>query len=463
MKQRTDGRFLSLLYISVIVLFFLNSCSSVSTRTAHFKAIESKIAQNDFASAIRELEASKNRFYQAKDRVLYYLDLGMLYHYNRDYQKSVQYLTEAENAIDDLFTRSISRAAASLMLNDNVLEYPGEDYEDIYTNVFKAINFLQMDEFDKAFVEIRRINDKLNVLEDKYKDLVQSYQQAEEAEIDFRTGTSRFHNSILGRYLSMLIYRTEGSMDAARIDYNYIRDGWQQQSHIYNFPKPDLANHLIISDKAKVNFISFIGKAPYKRAFERRITTFENHLIVSGNEPYEFVDTIYWPGLSKDYHFKFSLPFMRRRDSQVTRIRIYVNNSRVAELEKIEDIGNIAIETFNVKAPLTYLKSVTRSVVKGLLAERAKREMQARTGAIEGFLLRVATDIAVDISENADLRAARFFPAEAHIGEIELEPGLYDIRIEYLNRYNSILLRDIKEQYEVKAGELNLINSFYLN
>ncbi len=447
----------------IAAFIFLSSCSSVTSRTSRFQPIETKVQQQDYKSAVSELETSRSRYYQAKDRVLFYLDLGMLHHYSGKYEKSNEYLTEAEYAIDDLFTKSVSRAAASLMLNDNVLEYPGEDYEDIYTNIFKAINFLKLDEFDKAFVEIRRINEKLNILEDKYKDLVESYQQADEAQIDLKTGTSRFHNSILGRYLSLLIYRTEGRMDAARIDYNYIVDGWQQQSHIYNFPKPDLSSHLETGSKAKVNFISFVGRAPYKKAFERRITTFENYLIVSGNEPYEFADTIYWPGLSKDYHFKFSLPFMQRRDSEVTKISVYVDNSKVIDLEKLEDIGNIAVETFNVKAPLIYLKSVTRSVVKGLLAEKAKSEMQSRTGPVEGFLLRVATDVAVDLSENADLRIARFFPGKALIGEIELAEGVYDIRVNHYNRYGSVVLTDRYDQFEVRKDRLNLINSFYLN
>jgi hypothetical protein len=200
----------SLIILIVTASLLLNSCSSLFTQTAHFQAIEEKIGEQDFASAANQLASYKNKHYKAKDRVLFYLDMGLLHHYNRDYSKSVEYLTEAEDAIDFLFTKSVSRGAASLLLNDNVLEYSGEDYEDIYINVFKAINFIKLDEFDKAFVEIRRLNEKLNVLEDKYRDLARSLQQAEEAEIDFEPGSNRFHNSILGRYLSMLIYRSEG-------------------------------------------------------------------------------------------------------------------------------------------------------------------------------------------------------------------------------------------------------------
>ena len=452
-----------LLWCLAVAALILISCASIATRTTHFATIESHIKQHDFITAARELETSKNRYYQAKDRVLYYLDVGMLYHYSGDYEKSNQYLTEAENAIDDLFTRSISRAAASLLLNDNVLDYAGEDYEDIYINIFKAINFLHLAEFDKALVEIRRINDKLNVLEDKYRELANSYQQADEAKVNFTAGSSRFHNSILGRYLSMLLYRTEGRKDAVRIDYNYILDGWNQQSHIYNFSRPDFSSQIDMTSKARINFLSFTGRAPVKKAHDRRITTFDNFLIVSGNTPEPFADTIPWPGLNKDYHFKFSIPFMERRYSQITQVRVLINDNRVAVLEKIEDIGNVAVETFSVKAPLLYLKSVTRSVVKGLLAESAKSKVESRTDSIGSFLFRVATDIAVDISENADLRATRFFPGEALIGEVEVDPGIYDIRVDYYNRYGTMIFQDKFDNFEVKRNQLNLVHSFYLN
>jgi len=95
--------------------------------------------------------------------------MGMLYHYDGDYVKSNEFLTEAEYAIEDLYTKSVGKAVASMLLNDNALDYFGEDYEDIYLNIFKALNYFHMNKSEDAFVEIRRVNNKLNLLEDKYK------------------------------------------------------------------------------------------------------------------------------------------------------------------------------------------------------------------------------------------------------------------------------------------------------
>jgi len=155
-----------------IVIFFtliLVSCSSISTDKQHYASINQRLAANDFEGAIKVLEETKNIYYSKKDRVLYYLDLGLLYHYAKQYQKSNEMLSKAENAIKELYTKSISKVLASMILNDNTLDYSGEDYEDIYINVIKALNYINLNEREEAFVEIRKINEKLNFLEDKYK------------------------------------------------------------------------------------------------------------------------------------------------------------------------------------------------------------------------------------------------------------------------------------------------------
>ena len=83
------------------------------------------------SAAIQKLHDNKK--YKEKDRVLYYLNQGMLQHYLGNYEQSNNLLTTAERAMEDLYTRSVSRAGASLLLNDNVLEYDGEDYELLFT------------------------------------------------------------------------------------------------------------------------------------------------------------------------------------------------------------------------------------------------------------------------------------------------------------------------------------------
>jgi hypothetical protein len=457
--------------VALCLLVSLMGCAGMRSHKQPFAEIEEKIGQGNYAAALAQVEAGKNKFYQEKDRVLYFLDAGMLLHYNANYTQSNEYLTQAEYAIEELFTKSISRGAASVMLNDNVLEYAGEDYEDVYLNLFKAINFLEIGQFDAAFVEVRRINNKLNVLSDRYDQLAGEYNTAEEAEVEFKPGESRFHNSALARYMSMLMYRTEGNIDAARIDRNLISQAFETQAQLYNFSKPELDSHLSFTEQAKLNVMAFTGRGPDKKARTLYIHTEKDHIIIattaevpSGRQDLATLDVIRWPGVSEGYHFKFQLPVMELRSSNIDRIRVVVDNNRRFELQKMENIERIAEDMFRRKEPLIYLKTITRAVVKGLLSEKAKGEMTSRIdNPLLAFAARMATDVAVDATENADLRISRFFPAYAYVGEIDLQPGVYDIRVDYLNRFGGIVHSENYANFQVRRNGLNFIPTFHLN
>jgi len=157
--------------VQLTIIIIIVSCSSTKTNVSQYKEIDKNIYLGNYQAAISQIESSKEKVYKEKDKVLYYLNLGILYHYADEYEKSNELLTKAEFAIEDLFTKSASKIATSILLNDNALDYSGEDYEDIYLNIFKALNYIKLNETDASFVEINRINLKLNKLDDKYKDL----------------------------------------------------------------------------------------------------------------------------------------------------------------------------------------------------------------------------------------------------------------------------------------------------
>jgi len=454
-----------------IVTLFAISCASTKSSKAQFVGIDEKLISRDYKGALDQIEAAKDKFYKKKEKALYYVDTGMLHHYNGDFEKSNTLLSKAETAFDELYTKSIARGAASMLLNDNVLEYSGEDYEDIYLNVFKALNYVELDAFDDAFVEIRKINEKLSLLEQKHKKMAKQYNKSEKKKKNFESGTNKFHNSALGRYLSMLLYRAEGKMDDARIDKDKIDEAWQLQSHIYNFSKPRFHNYLISSDKAKINVISFTGRAPDKKANTLYIHTEKDILIIAttkenpkGKQNLETFNPIPWDDMKEGYHFKFQLPFIKKRESTIGRIEVIIDDDIAVDLQQIEDIEKVALETFKIKEPIIYLKTITRTVIKGLFAAKRKEEMENKIdNKLLGFAARLATDALVDATENADLRISRFFPAKTSITEIEVTPGIHNIKVKYYSKNGSVLFIDDLGDKDITRSGLNLFESFYLN
>jgi len=69
------------------------------------------------------------------------MEAGLLYHLAGRYAESNRFLENAEWISDELYTRSISKEAATLVTSDNILPYRGEYYEYLFTNYYKLLNY----------------------------------------------------------------------------------------------------------------------------------------------------------------------------------------------------------------------------------------------------------------------------------------------------------------------------------
>jgi hypothetical protein len=154
---------------------------------------------------------------------------------------------------------------------------------------------------------------------------------------------------------------------------------------------------------------------------------------------------------------------MERRPSRVKSITVEVSGETKERLQRLESLENVAVETFSIKKPLIYLKTVLRAVFKGLAAEKAKQDMTENMGEGLALFTRIAADLMVDSTENADLRVSRFFPAEAAVAEIHLEEGTYDVRILYRGPGGRLLHTDERKGVRIESGRLNVVESAYLN
>ena len=115
--------FLVFLLASVLLL---TSCA-----TADFSNVELSVFREDYEGARKTIEGKKDALYTENDKVLYNLDAGLLSHYAGDWNQSNQNLAQAEGLIEEYYSKSISQGVSSYFVNDMVVDYAGEDYEDI--------------------------------------------------------------------------------------------------------------------------------------------------------------------------------------------------------------------------------------------------------------------------------------------------------------------------------------------
>ena len=100
--ERNSPRFVKPFILPALSLLTLLSCASMKTQQAQYVESVPLAREGSYEQASLIIQEAKGEEYREKDRVLYYLDLGMLHHWSGEYELSNEMLTKAENAIEEL-------------------------------------------------------------------------------------------------------------------------------------------------------------------------------------------------------------------------------------------------------------------------------------------------------------------------------------------------------------------------
>ena len=504
MRMRLVYRFIPLLLLPVLL------CSCM---TADFSSVNTSVIRGDYAEARRVVESQKDSLYSENDKVLYNLDAGLLSHYSGDWNQSNKNFTQAENLIEEYYSKSISQGVSSYFVNDMVVDYSGEDYEDIYTNFFMALNYIQLGKFEDAMVEIRRFDNKQKLLTTKYAS------QMEYAESELGSGYSnvslQFQNSAAARYLSMLLYRANGQQDSAEVDRRLLLKAFNEQPALYDFRVPSCVDEelSVPKGKARLNFVCFTGQAPIKVEDVSRYDVGDGvytkiavpMMVDRGSAVYTIsvdvydgfgnavipVETVSEPVV--EVAPETTAPASRSSAARARALAMGIgaeDSSAVDSagsgttfvglggtssnyvptgdalyttwLEKIESIENIALDTFSQHASVIYSRAMIRALGKTLKTGALSLASELTDDSSLSLLFSVlsfASQVTDEITEQADLRTSRFFPAYIYVGGITLDPGDYTIVISFKGNGGLVLSSNVYENVKVTAKSVNIVEA----
>jgi len=165
------------------------------------RRIRQEVTRGNYGGALAVLHKSKKAGYKGQDRVVYWMQEGMLRFLAGNFKGAVASLQKAEKRSKELYTKSISKGIKAAFVSNVVKDYPGEDYENVLVNVFKALAYLEMSDLDGAMVEARKINEKLKLYNTRYKK------------------KNVYNQDAFAHWLMGLLFEMDGSYDDARIAY----------------------------------------------------------------------------------------------------------------------------------------------------------------------------------------------------------------------------------------------------
>lgn len=186
----------------LLVLPFLISCASYRTKLSDYY---SNIGRENYAAA---LEAKKaNRFLsQDRNKLLYYMERGKLFHLMQSYDSSNLYLNKADEFLESK-RKTAGDFITSNLLNPMTQTYLGEDFERFMIHYYKALNYLYLNDPEGARVEARRITLSTSEQEDK-----------------FRVGSDRYKQDAFAFTVQGMIYELNGETNNAFISYRNAVD-----------------------------------------------------------------------------------------------------------------------------------------------------------------------------------------------------------------------------------------------
>jgi hypothetical protein len=462
-----------------LVLGALASCASGPEL---YKRIDGAVNAAAYEAAVAEIEAARtvapgkkwpgSQVYSEKNTILFNLDKGLLEHYAGNYWASYAELLEAEGNIEEAYTKSLSQEFSSYVVNDTMRDYAGEDYEDVYINIFNALNAYHLNNGQALALinDLTAQGGELQVLAEKYSPEGSKARQFLEETLMlggtvFSLGSVTwpaparitFTNSALARYLAAIFCLAEGNKDMARYNLFELRNAFGSPVYRSLTVPPALAIQGdrgsergplldIPAGKGQLNVLAFAGLSPIKIEKEERLF-------------FPFLET---PIL------KFAViktPLLQRRPSAIRGVTVSVQGGGAFKLELLEDIDAVFADTFNGRQSSVYLKTFARVLAKYIttdIAARAARQAAQENGssplvteaAVLGIAL--AAKKALDFTEAADTRSARYLPSKVYIGAVNLDPGIYTITVNFTGG------APVPLTVTIKAGAISLVEAVCL-
>jgi uncharacterized protein len=441
------------LSLFLAALPLVTGCASSASR---YHLIEQSLLAGNPQQATAIVEQSE-RDYGGKSRLLYDMDRGMLLQLAGQYQLSSAALEQAEAEVERLYTRTVRSETAAFLTNDTTLPYEGDPYEHVMINVVKALNYAAQGQLQGALVEARRIDHRLNVLNDTVKE-----------------GGS-YRNDGFARYLSGILFEAAGDLNNAFIAYRNAYEayeaarGWSRTSapaalrtdllrtaEAVNFTAefeeyrrqfPDVAWEPFSKQRqlAQVVMISYNGRAPRKedRYFDLPLSLDALQLVLlnRGLSPLpqqrnRAVDGVLY-GLSGRV-VRVALPYLVPQKTQVLSENMLLTDStgRLISVrsELAHNVTALAEKSLSDRLPQITVKALARAATKFALAEGATRGAQQAAGKDAapwvGLLVGLLSKGLAVASEEADKRSWQTLPDEIHIARAWVAAGQYQVSIQ---------------------------------
>ncbi|EHP2930579.1 hypothetical protein KOJ83_000988 [Campylobacter jejuni] len=328
-------------------------------------------------------------------------------------EESYKYDVDLENV-----SSKTTKFVGTTLLNDTIVDYDGSLYERIMVNIYKALNYMEEDDYENARVEFNRalmrqdkakeyftkeieknradldkakedknydknMNENSKVIEEQYDNLFKEFDT-----------TKNFINPY-ATYLASIFF----FMDK---DYRKAADLFREVAIIY--PK-----NKTIKKEAKI-FKEYATKIKVKKAKKYVFVVYENGFGVVKDE---FALTLPFIVDKKIISTNIALQTLKKREASFANLNINGQNTN-----DFVDLDNIVATEFKINMPVMIAKVLAQTIIKTTL------NVAVANNDSTGGWLSLATAVATAATNKADVRSWRGLPKSIAIATIENDGNL---------------------------------------
>ncbi len=455
----------------VTISFLIISCSTYKTKNAAF---QNELQKNNIVKAIEEID--NNSFLKKRrNLLLYYFEKGKASFLNNDYQQSNQLFNEADRIIED-DNRNIKGQLLGIITNPENETFEGEDFEKVAIHYYKALNYTFLNKPDDALVEAKRINLKLQQINDKYN----------------ANQKNRYSSDAFSLNLQGMLYEASGDINGAFISYRNAVDLYlENQGQFFGVSIPDQLKSDLLRTADEIGFSDQVLhyqellKMPYtsndKNEGGEVVVFWENGLVPYKDQTYYTFSIL--PGnnvgvvtvFNEELNITLPLPIDTGNNNRsnfsdidifnvafpkyVSRNSLYTSaiaksGDKTYNFQLTQDYENIAFRTLKDRTLREIGKSALRLATKKVSEYTLKKENQD-LGAVLGIFNA--------LTEHADTRNWQSLPQTISYTRIPLKKGENIIEFESKGINGSIAKQSITVDGNgglkfAKISTLNVLN-----
>jgi hypothetical protein len=431
-----------------------------STYSAQSPLIRQALEAQDYEKAIKLTD----KISQSNSELLYCLELATIQHEKGDYAQSNATFQRAEQVIDELYTKSISREVGAVLVNENMSQYRGDAFEAVLVNYYRILNYLFLEQTADALVECRKLNQKLQLIHD--------------------AGETYFVDDPFLQYLTALVYERGAEIQTAEVSYRRACELYDSDSTLVCPPSlhcDAAANALRVGDRAqaaeygkraqcpeavpgqgRVLVLVELGAVAHKEEASITLPIFNTDRF-SNQQAYTYqlaqrAGQQYDPRIVK-YWLHIALPVVQEDPPLHTRAVVRatamtgttaeprVDKPREVNAVYVEDLDYQANRAYKEKQGSVFLRAIARALAKYLASDAASKQDTGLGSLVN--LLGVVT-------ERADTRSWTTLPRSIQAARLDLDPGKYKIDVDLIDARGGLLVHQSFDAVDVTADGLEV-------